>query len=283
MAEEQTSPNTQAETSQLQARIAELERQNSLFQQVINTIPVALFVRDRNGRYLAANQKMAASLGGATVDAILGKTDAEMVPSPLAGAPNEDQQVFASAEAHTRQVQEIEHDDGRFEYLETSKLPIVDSDGNAVAVLGMVEDVTARKIEEQDRLREQAAIIESQASVLAELSTPLIPLREGVLLLPLVGTIDTRRAHQVLEVLLEGISTYQAETAILDITGVRVVDTQVADGLLRAARAAKLLGTTVYLSGISAEVAQTLVQLGASLDQVVTAGSLQNAISQAFE
>jgi rsbT co-antagonist protein RsbR len=63
---------------------------------------------------------------------------------------------------------------------------------------------------------------------------------------------------------------------------VRVVDTQVADGLLRAARAAKLLGATVYLSGISAEIAQTLVQLGASLDQTITFNSLQTAVARAF-
>jgi rsbT co-antagonist protein RsbR len=137
-------------------------------------------------------------------------------------------------------------------------------------------------LEELERQRQQEEIISSQASVLAEISTPLIPLRDGVLLLPLVGSIDSRRAQQVLEVLLEGISTYQAETAILDITGVRVVDTQVADGLLRAARAAKLLGATVYLSGISAEIAQTLVQLGTALEQITTFGSLQSAIARAF-
>jgi rsbT co-antagonist protein RsbR len=86
----------------------------------------------------------------------------------------------------------------------------------------------------------------------------------------------------MIETLLEGIGRYQAETAILDITGVRVVDTQVADALLRVARAARLLGTTVYLSGISAEVAQTLVQLGASLDQIITYSNLQRAIEQAL-
>ena len=172
--------------------------------------------------------------------------------------------------------------DGSTIWLETNKVPLRDQDASIYAVLGTYEDVTERLQLEQDRNRRQEEIIASQASTLAELSTPLIPLRKGVLLLPLVGAIDSRRTLQVLETLLEGISKHQAEVAILDITGVRVVDTQVADGLLRAARAAKLLGATVYLSGISAEIAQTLVQLGASLDQTITFNSLQTAVARAF-
>jgi rsbT co-antagonist protein RsbR len=145
-----------------------------------------------------------------------------------------------------------------------------------------LEDLSSRQQSFDEELQRREAIIDAQASALAELSTPLIPLKEGVLLMPLVGAIDSRRAQQVMEALLEGIGSYQAETAILDITGVRVVDTQVADALLRAARAAKLLGATVFLSGISAEIAQTLVQLGADLSQVVTFGTLQTAVSRAL-
>lgn len=244
---------------------------------------MAIFWKDLEGRFLGANQVVADSAGYAEPRAIVGLTDHDMPWVASADAFRaDDKAVIASNQPRLKIVEELQQADGSEIWLETNKVPIRAEDGAVYAILGTYEDVTKRRMEENERLREQQSIIDGQASILAELSTPLIPLREGVLLLPLVGTIDSRRALQVLETLLEGINAYQAEVAILDITGVRVVDTQVADGLLRAARAAKLLGANVYLSGISAEIAQTLVQLGTDLNQIVTFGSLQNAVAQAF-
>jgi rsbT co-antagonist protein RsbR len=129
-----------------------------------------------------------------------------------------------------------------------------------VAELEQMLDEQKRTADDEHRLlREEIA--RAQAMAIRELSTPLIPLADGVVVLPIVGTIDSSRAQQILETLLEGISSRQAEAAILDITGVRVVDTQVAQALLRAARAARLLGAQVVLTGIGAEIAQTLVHL----------------------
>jgi len=101
-------------------------------------------------------------------------------------------------------------------------------------------------------------------------------------IMPLIGSIDSARAQQVLETLLEGVVRARARTAIIDITGVPVVDTQVADALLRAARAAGLLGARVVLTGISPEVAQTLVQLGADLSRITTKATLQSAVADAL-
>jgi rsbT co-antagonist protein RsbR len=101
------------------------------------------------------------------------------------------------------------------------------------------------------------------------------------MVMPLIGAIDSRRAQQVLETLLEGISSTRAAIAILDITGVPVVDTQVANTLLRAAHTARLLGTQVILTGIRPEVAQTLVGLGADLSSIITYASLQRGIAYA--
>jgi rsbT co-antagonist protein RsbR len=132
----------------------------------------------------------------------------------------------------------------------------------------------------------QARIVEleqAQMAALRELSTPLVPITDGLVAMPLVGAIDSMRAQQIMETLLEGISAQQADIAILDITGVRVVDTQVAAALLRAAQAAQLLGAQVVLTGISAEVAQALVHLGAELRGIVTRSNLQSGIAYAFE
>jgi rsbT co-antagonist protein RsbR len=113
-----------------------------------------------------------------------------------------------------------------------------------------------------------------------ELSTPLLPISKHVVVMPLVGTIDSQRAQQVMEALLEGISAYHATTVIVDITGVRVVDTQVAQALLQSAQAARLLGAKVFLTGIQPQIAQTLVQLGADLSGIVTHSTLQAGIAQ---
>ena len=125
-------------------------------------------------------------------------------------------------------------------------------------------------------------MIQAQALQIRELSTPLIPLHTSILALPLVGTIDSHRASQIMETLLEGIARQQADVVIMDITGVPVVDTGVGNHLLQAAQAAELLGARVILVGISAEVAQTMVQLGINLSRIVTLATLQAGIEYAL-
>ncbi|MEM8535639.1 MAG: STAS domain-containing protein [Chloroflexota bacterium] len=116
-----------------------------------------------------------------------------------------------------------------------------------------------------------------------ELSTPIIPVYSGVLVLPLIGQIDSRRAQSVTESLLESIAEEQAELVIIDITGIVTIDTSVANHLMKTARAASLLGSQVILVGISAEVAQTLIFLGVDLENIVTLGDLQSGIEYALE
>jgi rsbT co-antagonist protein RsbR len=147
----------------------------------------------------------------------------------------------------------------------------------------VAEDITERKQAEEARRQaiEQEETIRAQQAMLAELSTPLIPLNERVMVMPLIGAVDSARAQQVLETLLQGIAGSGAQVAILDITGVAVVDTQVANALIRAAQAVKLLGAQVVLTGIRPEVAQTLVGLGADLSGIVTRSSLQSGIAYA--
>lgn len=128
---------------------------------------------------------------------------------------------------------------------------------------------------ERDRL---ARVLE----VVQELSTPVVPVLEGILILPLVGFIDTERAQRIMEGLLNGIVQYRAQVVILDVTGVPVVDTGVADHLVRAARAAGLLGAQPILVGIRPEVAQTIVGLGVHLHEVATRGDLRDGLEYAL-
>lgn len=143
-------------------------------------------------------------------------------------------------------------------------------------------DVTARVAAEQEHTHMQAQVIAMQSAVLLELSTPLIPISDQIVVMPLVGTVDAHRARQITETLLSGISTHRFQLAILDITGVAVVDTHVANTVLQCAQAVRLLGAQVVLTGIRPEVAQLLVGLGLDLSGVVTRSTLQTGIAYAL-
>jgi anti-anti-sigma regulatory factor/putative methionine-R-sulfoxide reductase with GAF domain len=133
----------------------------------------------------------------------------------------------------------------------------------------------------QEQVRKLQAAFEAQerlAQTVHKLSTPVIQVWENVLVLPLVGGIDATRARRITEELLTGIVKYQAEMVIVDITGVPVVDTQVANYILQAIKAASLLGAHCVLVGIGAEVAQAMINLGVDLSAVVTLSNLQAGI-----
>lgn len=157
-----------------------------------------------------------------------------------------------------------------------------DEQGNVVGLLSQTEDVTNQLQGEEERAALQEQVIQAQAAALRELSTPLIPLADGVVAMPLIGSIDSARAQQVIEGLLIGVAENHASVTILDITGVPVVDTQVANALLQAAQAVKLLGAKVVLTGIRPEVAQTLVGLGVDMSGITTRSTLQSGIAYAF-
>jgi anti-anti-sigma regulatory factor len=129
----------------------------------------------------------------------------------------------------------------------------------------------------------QEALIRAQEDALLQLSTPLIPVHDEVVVMPLVGALDQKRAERVLETLLAGIVERSARAAILDVTGIPRLDADVADALLRVARAARLLGAEVMLSGIRPEVARTLIGLGADFGDIATTASLKAAIALALK
>jgi rsbT co-antagonist protein RsbR len=136
--------------------------------------------------------------------------------------------------------------------------------------------------EAQSRLAEREQAIEDQSRLIQQLSTPIVPIYQGILVLPLVGVVDPRRATQIMEAVLDKIVEHQADVLILDITGVPVVDTSVANYIIQMARAVTLLGSQVVLVGIGSEIAQTIVQLGVDLHNITTLANLQAGIGYAL-
>ncbi|NJP06704.1 MAG: PAS domain-containing protein [Chloroflexaceae bacterium] len=175
----------------------------------------------------------------------------------------------------------VRHDGSTFMASE-SCFAMYDEQGKPNYMVGIVRDISEQVALEQERAALQQQVIETQRHILHELSTPLIPVAEDVLIMPLIGTIDSGRAQQMMETLLEGVASQPVRIAILDITGVVTVDTQVAQTLIQAAQAVKLLGAQVILTGIQPQIAQTLVHLGVDLSHIVTYSSLHTGITYAL-
>lgn len=136
-------------------------------------------------------------------------------------------------------------------------------------------------MEAHQKTREQ--IISRQQEEMYELSSPVVQLWEGVLGLPLIGTLDSKRAQLVMEALLERLSETQSEVAVIDVTGVPTVDTMTAQHLLKTVSAAQLMGARCIISGIRPEIAQIMVHLGVSLGDVVTKATMAGALAHAFK
>ena len=132
---------------------------------------------------------------------------------------------------------------------------------------------------EQERAALQDQIIHMHQDQLNELSTPLIPVRKDILVLPLMGTMDTERAQRTLDILLAGAAERQARAVIIDITGMRRVDAEAASLLLRAVQALRLLGIRTILSGVRASLAQLIVKAGIDFSSVPTRSTLEDAIA----
>ncbi|HZM17272.1 MAG TPA: STAS domain-containing protein [Candidatus Krumholzibacteria bacterium] len=130
-------------------------------------------------------------------------------------------------------------------------------------------------------VQERERTIREQQEAIRELSTPVLQVRERLLILPIIGVIDPQRARQLTEQLLRGIRTNRARVVVIDITGVAAMDSNVANHLVLTVEASRLLGATVIVTGLSPEIAQTLVNIGVDLTKMNTVGDLQGGIEEA--
>ncbi len=257
-------------TSQLQTETA-LRRSEQRNRALLTAIPDLMFVLSTDGIFLdykADNLLL-------PPEAFLNRHVNEVLPPPLAAQALS----YLDRLKRTGEMQVYEYQlefMGQIEEYEARMVPLQDS------ALVLARDITAHRRAERERVATQEQIIQAQQAALRELSTPLMPIANGVVVMPLIGVIDSARAQQIMESLLHGVSEYKARVALIDITGVKIIDTQVAGVLLRAAQAVRLLGAQVVLTGISPEIAQTLVHIGAAIRDVKTKATLQEGIRYAM-
>lgn len=249
------------------------------FRVLTETITAGILIH-RQGKFLYVNPAGAA-ITGYSREEIQQMTFQDIIhPDFLELVRQRAQARHSGADASSRYEIKIMTRSGQECWVELSAGLIEFEDAPAIVVT--VNDVTERKQVEVERSQFQASIIEAQSATLRELSTPLIPLTNDVVVMPLIGHIDSQRAGQIVDTLLHGIATHHARIAIIDITGVPVVDSQVALVLIQAARATRLLGAQVILTGIRPDIANSLVALDIQLSDIITRSTLQAGVAYAL-
>jgi rsbT co-antagonist protein RsbR len=259
----------------------ELRRSQSLLNALIDHSPAIIHIRDPEGRFVLVNNNHAAFVNMER-DQILGKTAQEVFSPEVAESFRKSDRAVLETGQPVAEEETVRIDDELRTFL-SIRFPLNDDSGELAGLGGISTDITERKRAEEERAALQTRVIEAQRLALRELSTPLIPISDDAVVMPLIGAIDSQRARQFMEVLLDGVAAHRADTVIIDVTGVQVVDTEVADALVRASRAVKMLGAEVVLTGIRPEVARTLVYMGADLGDIVVHGSLRNGIAYALD
>lgn len=268
---------------------AALERWDQVeVQRMVDDLPVPLMVYDATGTLRAMNS-CAERLWVVQRQQIIGHfnilEDAQSVAQgsreifarALAG-----EQFFTAPALYDTTATIIEVTEGRQVWIQAQFFPLRHSQVQHYGVGVLYQDITQQMGQQQVIVTARDEIA-SQRQAIESLSTPVIEVWDGILTLPLIGLIDTQRAQSITERLLEAIVRHRANVVILDITGVPIVDTNVASYLMSAAQAVRLLGSQVALVGVSSEVAQTMVQLGVDISQITTLANLKAGIAWAFK
>jgi rsbT co-antagonist protein RsbR len=283
------SPLTVAElqlalNTEQQARQEAVNHYESLFRR----IPAIAHSLNATGKIIAVSDHWLTTLGYSR-DEVIGRPSLDfLTPACREDVIQRSLPAFmASGHASNEPYQMVRRNGEIIEGL-LSATAEYDAGGAIVRTLALVADITqlrrqetALRESEQQRLALQNEVIKVQEQAIRDLSTPLLAIAPGLLVMPLIGSIDERRAEHLFGSLLAGVQTYRARSVILDITGVPVVDAKIAHLLLRGMQAVGLLGARMLLTGINPEVAATIVGLGLSFGEIPTFSSLQAGIAAA--
>ena len=268
-------------------RAREQDRRQKMFlETLIHTIPQFVFVKDaKELRYVEMN-KSGASFIGIPREDIVGSVDSDLIPAELASQLAEtDRRILAGKVPVEVPEEVVPNANHELRCLRTVKIPILDEGGEPRYLLGISDDITERKRAEEALKKSQADLLETQrrlVETIRELSTPALPVHNGILVVPLVGHMDTGRSAQLTATLLESIQRYHSESVIIDITGVPVVDTAIANHLITATRASELLGARCVIVGVSPHIAHTIAQIDIDLGANVMRRDLQDGIVYAL-
>ena len=242
------------------------------YRFVFDLSPVGFLVYDKDYRILDCNQGLADILRssrekvvGLDLRKLPDKRILEAVERSLAGDQGSYQGPYEAVTSGARIVASFH------------SRPVRDESGAIIGGIAVVEDATER-VRVEDDLRRQLEVVHEQEATIEALGTPILKVWDGVLCLPIIGAVDSERASELTETMLEAIIDERAHFAIIDLTGVEVVDTSSAQHLVQLFRSAKLVGAEGVLCGLRPAVAQTIIMLGSDLGVVRTMRTMQQAL-----
>jgi methyl-accepting chemotaxis protein len=233
--------------------------------EAINRVQ-AVISFDLKGNVLDANENFL-SIFGYRLEDVVGKHHRIFCESRYAesAAYQEFWQRLGNGEYDSGEFKRLAKDGSEI-WLQASYNPILDAGGRPVKVVKFATDITKE--------------IERRSIALLEMATPVTKIWDGVLFAPIVGIIDSKRAVDIMEKTLSSISDHRASTLVIDISGVAVVDTAVANHLIKITKAAVLMGCQSVISGISPAIAQTITELGVDLGSVQTTSTIESALRE---
>jgi PAS domain S-box-containing protein len=265
-------------TQEQQAR-TELLREKDFSDAVINNLPGVFYIVDTQGRLIRWNKNYGK---------VLGYLDEELPQFNILNTIGEEardfvaakmQEVFTTGQAAAEVPVLTKNGDKIPYYLTGFRLSM----GDEIYLVGIGLDLSAQKQAEAERERLQKEIIEAQQRAIAELSTPVIPIMDRIIVMPLIGNIDSLRARDITRNLLTGITQHRAKVVILDVTGVSLMDTGIVNHLNKTTQAARLKGAQTIVTGVSDAVAEAIVDLGIDWSGVTTLSDLQTGLIMALD
>lgn len=307
----------EATEAELKQAVEALGQDKQLLDVLMDNVPqyVYVYFKDRENRFIRTTKAHATAFGLDDPIEVVGRTDLDFFSDEHARQAYEDEQEIIRTGNPLLKMEERETWPDRPDtWVLTSKMPFYDEEGSIVGTFGISNDITDRKraeealetayaevekqVEErtadlqreiaeheraqEENLRLQREVIAAQKQAIQELSTPVIPIVDRIIVMPLTGSIDTMRARNITRALLAGVREHRAKVVILDVTGVPIVDSGVANHLNKTIQAVRLKGAHTIITGLSDIVAETIVDLGIDWSGVQTLADLQTGLRAAL-
>ena len=268
----------------IQQRVEERTREVAIFQALAENATYGLMMATPEGEVTYANRANHEMFAYDCTDGgreMVGLHIGRFLESDISAQFAEKTSKLLAGESWQIESEGVRQDGSTFNLLLLA-FGILDDKGDPVALACINRDISDQKQLEQERERLNQEMLVAHERLISELSAPLIPITDNILVLPLIGAVDSVRAQQIMESLLNGIAHHDADVVIVDVTGVPLMDTGVANHLLQMTNAASLVGARTVLVGIVPQVAQTIVELGLDLSSITTRSNLQGGIEYAL-
>ena len=280
----------EAATAHQTRELLTLTRRVVRLDHIVEHVPVMLFSKDPGTLKVDLWNKAAEELTGVSRDHMLDKTAWDLFPKEAALYDKVDLDVIANRVTVSTE-EPISTPRGE-RWMLTKKVPLLDADGAPMSLLGVSLDITDRRATERALAEMNTKLAASEAAKLAlierlkysidELSNPILEVWDDVLVMPIIGVVDSRRTADMVQRLLAEVARAQASFVIVDLTGVEIVDTSTADHLVKLIRKVELVGARCVLTGIRPAVAETLVDIGVDFGGLTTLRNLKHGLREAL-